>query len=268
MIRRATAAPGVPGRRSFVVMGLLWTLWIALPTPVTGQLSVQPVIVEMRAGNGAANASLLVRNEGSEPLALQAYATDFDQPEEGGHTFLPAGEHPRSCKARLQFFPESFEVAAGGSQEVRVTMAPGSSTCWSVVFLQTVPGRESGINIAQRIGVKVYGVEPGAATEGELRSVSMEPNPAGAGMLLQLEFENLGEDPLRPEGELEVRTLDGNVVGVAPIPAFSVLPGRVRRADVLMELDLPPGEYLGIPILDFGGEYLAGGQTLFRIPGG
>jgi hypothetical protein len=81
----------------------------------------------------------------------------------------------------------------------------------------------------------------------------------------EVEFENTGEGPLRPEGEIELRTVGGEVVGVLDVPAFSVLPGRIRRASVPVELDLTPGEYLAIPILDFGGDYLAGGQARFSV---
>lgn len=256
-----------PPRAAFLALPLL-VLASAGQGRLAAQISVQPVIVELRVAGASAATSFLVRNEATESLAMQVYASDFDQPVEGGHTFLPAGQHARSCAGRVQFFPESFELPARGAQEVRLSMAPGPATCWSLVFVQTVPGGGDAIAVAQRIGVKVYGVDPAAAPAGELRAVAVEPDPEAPGMRLRLDFENQGEDPLRPEGELEVRSMDGDVLGVAPIPAFSVLPGRVRRTLVPLDLQLPPGEYLAIPILDFGAEYLAGGQAVFRVPEG
>lgn len=269
LLRRRAAAPRRSGRRGTAFLAFPLLLLAAPATEeLAAQISVQPVIVEMRVAGAAAATSFLVRNEATEPLALQVYASDFDQPLEGGHTFLASGQHPRSCADRVQYFPESFTLPAGGAQEVRLSMAPGAATCWSLVFVQTVPDASAAIAVAQRIGVKVYGVDPAAAPAGEIRAVALDPDPETRGMLLRLDFENQGEDPLRPEGELEIRGMDGNVLGVAPIPAFSVLPGHVRRTVVALELDLPPGEYLAIPILDFGAEYLAGGQAVFRVPGG
>jgi len=77
---------------------------------------------------------------------------------------------------------------------------------------------------------------------------------------------NLGEWPLRPRGVVEIRDATGRPVTERPIDAFSVLPDREREISVAVAgTDLPPGRYLAVPILDWGGEYLAGTQIDFRV---
>lgn len=266
---RNAAAHGIPGSRSFrflVTVLIALAAALAAPRSVQAQLSAQPVILELRTPAGSSTTSSFgVRNEGDETIQLDLYAVDFDQPTEGGHTFADLGSHAHSCAGRLSFYPSNVALEPGEVTEVEIRMAPAETTCWSIVFAQTAGRASSGIRIAQRIGVKVYGVSTGSAPAGEIADVRVDRDPASGVYVAHVNFENVGEGPVRPEGELEIRTLTGDVVGVVDVVAFSVLPGRIRRASVPVDVVLPPGEYLAIPILDFGGEYLAGGQTQFRV---
>ncbi len=263
-MRVGAAAPGTTGGRWRVIGALLALALLsgALPDAVAAQFSVQPVIVELVTGDTTATAVLQVRNEADGPLQLRFYAADFDQPEEGGHVFLEPGSHPRSCVDRLQLYPDGATLEAGEVQEIRVLMEPVDSTCWSMVFVESGGRAETGLSIAQRIGVKVYGVNGRAVPAGEIRSVRVAGD---AGRTVVIEFANLGRGPLRPEGEIEIRTLEGGVAGVVPVPPFSVLPTRVRETRVELDMELEPGTYVLVPILDFGGEYLAGGQAILEV---
>lgn len=234
-----------------------------LPTGVAAQFSVQPVIVELAAVDTTASAVLEVRNEGAGPLQLRFYAADFEEPEAGGHIFFEPGTHPRSCAERLRIYPDGATLAADETGEIRILMEPVDATCWSVVFVESAARAEAGLSIAQRIGVKVYGLPAGTVAEGEIRAVEVETDSTRA---VAIDFANPGNRPARPEGEIEVQTLDGEVVAVVPVPAFSVLPHRVRRTRVALDVELAPGTYVLVPILDFGGDYLAGGQAVVEVP--
>lgn len=263
--RRARAtAPGHSRGRRRASVGVVVACALALPMGAAAQFSVQPVIVEMETGDSTAATVLMVRNESDAPLQLRFYAADFDQPEEGGHVFMAPGTHPQSCVDHLQFYPDGATLEPGETQEVRVLMEPVDSTCWSMVFVESGARSGSGLRIAQRIGVKVYGVNGRDVPEGEIRSVGVVADSTGRSVVIG--FANLGAGPIRPEGEIEVRTLEGTVVDVIPVPAFSVLPGRVRQTQIPLELELEPGTYVLVPILDFGGDYLAGGQAVLEVP--
>jgi hypothetical protein len=242
--------------------------WLLLAgvMPVSGQFSVQPVIVELRTGADGAATVITVRNETASPLQLQVYGSDFDQPEDGSHVFMDLGEHARSCANRLEIHPDHLVVGPHGTGEVRVGMDPGDSTCWSLVFVQGVGREGQGIRVAQRIGVKVYGVSAATAPDGEVSGVRVEVDTNGS-RHVEVAFANTGEAPVRPDGELEIRSETGEVVSTLPIPPFSVLPGRTIQTRIPLAVELPPGVYLLIPILDFGGAYLAAGQALLEIEG-
>jgi len=237
-------------------------LWAALPAGAAAQFSVQPVIVEMVTGDSTASAVLQVRNESDGPLQLRYYAADFDQAEDGGHTFSAPGTNPHSCGKRMRVFPDGATLAAGEVGQVRVLMEAVDSTCWSMVFVETGARAKTGISIAQRIGVKVYGEPAVLPANGEVRAVQVV---AGTPPVAVIQFANEGGKPLRPDGEIEIRTEDGTVVGTVPVKPFSVLPGRLRTERVKLTLHLAPGGYLAIPILDFGADYLAGGQASFEV---
>jgi hypothetical protein len=234
--------------------------------PAMAQFSAQPAIIELRAVDDAASTVITVRNESTAPMQLQVYGGDFDQPEDGSHVFLGLGEHERSCAGRIEILPEHLTVEPHGSGEVRVRMEPGAETCWSLVFIEGLARGGAGIQVSQRIGVKVYGVGPGARADGEVSQVRIDTAADGS-RHVDVAFANTGTAPVRAEGELEIRSETGAVMTTLPIPPFSVLPGRTIRTRIPLAVELPAGVYLLIPILDFGGDYLAAGQALLEIDG-
>lgn len=255
------AVPGGIRGRSVVLAAVMA---LALGAPAAAQFSAQPVILELRTEVTPSVAVFHVRNESNDPLQLRVYASDYDQPAGGGTVFLDLGTHERTCADRIEVFPDNLLLPPRAAGEVRIRMAPGDSTCWSLVFAQSVTRSADGIQIAQRIGVRVYGVAPGARTEGEVRHVAVATETDGS-RAIDIEFGNTGTAPLRPSGEVEVRTEGGKVVAVVPVAPFSVLPGRAGRTRIPLDAGLSPGSYLLIPILDFGGDYLAGGQARLEV---
>ena len=268
VLRREWTAPGTPGGRLRAFGRWVTALLFVLVAPATGtaQFSVQPVIMEMATGDTTATSVVYVRNESDAPIQVRFYAADFNQNRAGEHQFMEPGANPRSCVEHLQFYPDGGTLGPGEIQEVRVLMEPLDSTCWSMLFVESGGRSASGLSIAQRIGVKVYGVSTREVPEGEIRSVRVEE--ADSARSVVVEFANLGGGPLRPEGEIEIRTLDGDVVEVILVRPFSVLPERTRETRIPLDgVDLAPGTYVVVPILDFGGEYLAGGQAVLEVPG-
>lgn len=262
---RVAAAPEMLRGRSTMLGGVLLAL-VSGPVAAAAQISAQPVILELRTADSTAVTSFAVRNESDREMQIRVYAADFDQTEEGGHTFLEAGVHPQSCADRLRLSPGAMTLPGREAGEVRVWLEAGDSTCWSLVFVESQSSDGGGIRIAQRIGVKVYGVSRRAVPAGEISSVTVVGG-GEASRQVRIVFRNTGEGPIRPEGEVEVRTREGDIVAVVPVQPFSVLPGRSRVTSVPLEATLDPGSYLVIPILDFGADYLAGGQARLEVGG-
>lgn len=259
--REAAAACRSLVRLAAVALALL------LPATARAQFSAQPVILNMAPADSAATATVSVRNDGTREQQFRFHTADFDQTDDGDHSFLPLGEHAATCKGRVRVFPDGATLRPGERQEVRVHMEPGAKICWGVLFVETVSRDPSagGINISQQIAVKVYGIPPRSAVEGEITGVTA--TPAAGALKVALDFRNSGGGPVRPAGTLEIRTLTGEVVKSIQVEAFSVLPGRTRR--VVLEVpsaSLGRGRYVAVPILDFGADYLAGGQAAFQVP--
>lgn len=230
--------------------------------PVAAQFSAQPVILPLSAAAAPVAGSVNLRNDGKDELQFRIYAMDFDQDAAGEHSFHELGARPQSCASRMKVSPSTSVLRPGERQDVRVEMAPGASTCWSVVMLETLRPSESGSVVGQRIAVKVYGTPPDASLDAEISSVVAAAKADS--VEVSIEMKNLGAAPIRPEGKVEVRTGAGAVVSTTSMAAVSILPGYARR--LVINVPRPAaGTYLVVPILDFGGDFLAGGQTQLQI---
>lgn len=231
--------------------------------PAEAQFSASPAMVWVD-GPATATARVTVRNEGQESAQFRVYTADFDQSAGGDNQFFDAGTQAGSCGDRLTVSPDVTVLEPGQTQDLRLDVAGAESPCWAVVFIQGSGVAETGIRVTQRIGVKVFvGDRSPAALGGEIESVAAAP--AADGVEVVFEFRNASATAIRPAGRLELRSLAGDPVAQLEIDPFSVLPGRTRRIEALVPATLPEGRYVAVPVIDFGGEYLAGGQSIFQI---
>ena len=263
-IVRSNSRPG----RTRVASGLVACFAFLVPTIGQAQFSVSPLIVTLpRDAEGGASVGLLsIRNEGEESLEFRLQIVDFDQSSEGGHSYLQSGTHPNSCGEDVRITPDALAVAAGQSQQVRFEIpgGPQDESCWFMVFVESPSTSAAGVVINQRIGVKVFGIGDSTTPGGEFHSGSVVEEDGVRSV--SLEYENPGNAPAWPSGTVEVRDFRGTVVASSDVRAFTVLPGSKRQLKVDLSGELDPGRYLAVPMLDFGGEYLAGTQIPFRVP--
>lgn len=234
---------------------------IVHPARAGAQLSVRPVAVTLDPTRGLE--TVTVRNEGDEPIVVRIHAGDWEQAEDGRHRFLALGDHPASCAGRLVVEPDRLILDPGREAAARLELRPGPTACWSVVFFENRPAAAGHARAIRRVAVQVHGVPDGAEPEGRVTAVRVD---VAAG-LARLVFENSGPVHVRPRGRLEVRSLDGEIVGAVPIDPFGVLPGHARQLAVPLPDGLPAGTLLVLPILDFGADHLAGGRALFEHGG-
>ena len=243
---------------------LLLTSVTTLPVAARAQFSAQPVILGLAPKDSADIGVVSVRNEGRETLQFRFRMGDFDQTPSGDHVFQPFGQNANSCKGRASVYPDQATLLAGEVQQIRVIMQPAPATCWGVLFVEQRAKNTTGIMIGQQIAVKVYGTRTELALKGEVTRVAVSRDSAGA--RVSFDFKNSGEGPLRPSGTIEIRTLTGDVVATEAVDAYSVLPAHSRTVTVGIGTKLKPGRYVAVPIMDFGADYLAGGQASLTIP--
>ena len=245
--------------------GLAGLLVLVSAAPAQAQFSVSPVIVQIPATE-VDPVQLEVRNEGENSLQFRAYTLDFDMSNTGEHTYWEPGSRAESCRERLRIAPDAFTVPAGQTGTVAVSLAPGPTdhTCWSMVLIETSGSSEGSIMVNQRIGVKLYGLSGEWDVSGEVVNGSVTRDSER--LAVRFTVRNAGAWPLRPDGVVEIRDVQGTLVASSPIEAFSVLPERERTVHVAVnDVDLDPGRYLAVPILDFGADFLSGTQIDFRV---
>lgn len=256
------AAPGIPGGRVGLLLEAV-TMLILSASGLSAQFAVYPVLVTMNVTDQVGTQTLTVENQGDEPLELAVYLSDYDRTDAGDHRYVPFGEHPGTCEGRLEVFPDQLALEAGEKGEVRLRMQPGPGTCWAMIFVEKRTLTPSGITMAQRIGVKLVAESAEATREGRVLAMAADTTAQPAALVA---FENQGTGQLDVTGEIEVRDLSGEVVGVVKMEPFSVLPGHQRRVRVPLDsVDLAPGRYILVAVLDFGAEYLAGGQAMIEV---
>lgn len=248
------------GSRLGVTMAALALLYAT--TPLSAQFAVYPATIEL-AHDGISTEIVTVENQGDAALEARVYLSDYERGPSGLHEYLLFGAHERTCSDRLAASPASLSLAAGETGQVSVRVLPGAEACWGIVFVEMRSKLASGLTVVRRIGVQVVAEPEGLAREGEVVAVAADSTAEPA---LLVAFENQGRGLVYARGEIEVRDLSGEIVEVVPVERFQVLPGRQRHVRISLDsAALEPGRYLAIPILDFGGAYLAGGQALVEV---
>lgn len=254
--------------RTRIAFGLLACVACAAPSSGRAQYSVSPVILTLpRNVDGNASVGLLsIRNESEGSLEFRLQSVDFDQSPEGEHSYLPSGSHPNSCGDDVRITPDALSVEVGQSQQVRFEIpgGPRDESCWFMIFVESPATSESGVVINQRIGVKVFGIGESTSPGGEFHAGSIVEEDGNRSVAL--EYANPGGAPAWPVGSVDVRDFRGTVVASSAVRPFTVLPGSKRHLAVELPDDLAPGQYLAVPMFDYGGEYLAGTQIPFRVP--
>jgi len=256
-------------------LGLALALIVALfgLCPQALEVSQLEFDLEVPPG-GTATYSFVVGNNEEIVDDIRIYLIDWDRDLEGNHRFYEPGTLPRSNTAWITVSPSHFSLQPGERREVRFTIkvpADAEGTYWGMIMVEGRPrpqeGEEGMVMAVPRFGIKVYETPRGTAHR-DGRITHMERlglNP----LTVLVEFENTGNAHLRVDGWVEIRDTWGETVRSLKIGRFPLLPGAKRRVRAI-DTDgdgepLPPGDYLALAVLDFGGPYLIAGQIPFKV---
>ncbi|MGH7674997.1 MAG: hypothetical protein ACREMV_06975 [Gemmatimonadales bacterium] len=256
---------------AFVLAGL----W---PAAGAGQLAVDRLELFLEPGAAQQVASFEVTNEGDHTIEATVYLQDWERRVNGEQVFSASGSLAQSCGQYLKVFPLSLRLESGGRQAVRVALEGAvslRSACWSVVFVETAPeAPRAGRQIAYvlRLGVKVYVLPQGLASDGEVDTLlvrarpprgAVRPDPGAREFVVS--FTNSGGQPLWARGRVEIRRLDNSVAASVEVPEFPVLPGARRESTVDVPV-LGPGRYVALALIDYGGAEIAAAQIELELP--
>lgn len=244
--------------------------------PVRAQFEVDQLDMTLRPALDATGGIFTVRNNSDQARTVQLALADWDRAEDGGNRFLAPGTVEGTCHPQLEIFPTVAQLGPGESQAVRVTYTGPvpDRLCWSAVEVTAAPlpaEQRAGVQLVVSIVhmIKVY-VEP-AAGRADIAIDDLDIVPAGTGhgaappgsdvMVL---VSSRGQLQAVVTGTVEIRDLDDRVVHRARLDDMYILPGARRRATTPLPT-LPPGRYVVLVLLDYGGPDIVAGQLDLEI---
>lgn len=271
----------VSGNAGRVLVGALRRCRVLLPAAVLSlpgaagaQLAVNRVEIVMSTRDRVTHDAVIgVRNEGQRAVQAVVRLEDWDRALDGANQWYDYGSRDGAgaCGPALSLFPQALRLDPGASQSIRVLLdsarAPRGE-CWAAAVVETVqPGEQAGQRVAYvlRTAVKIYVQPPGLRAEGEIADFRMVPDDAGrdAPARVELAFANTGTRHVVAEGVLEVRRPDNALVARVPLPNVYALPGARHAVRVPLP-DLPPGRYVLLATLDYGGVDIAAAMLEHR----
>jgi len=256
---------------------------VALPA-----ILVDPMLawVELDAGGSHAG-SFKVRNLGEREVTLNVALFDFMLGENGEFTTLiPGTLGERSLAEHILYRPERMTLEAGESRTVNYSFTlPPESTGprWATLIvtpespeeMEMEPEDEEGLGFIARLKV-AYAVpvilrspsRPTPAGQVVGMEVNRETEEDGSQRLtVETEFHNLAEDVARCRVYFEIRDPEGATLARHEVEHDRVvLPGTLRVfSHTFTGLEMPPGDYVILGVVDFGGQHLTAGQYLATV---
>lgn len=248
--------------------------------------NISPLLVELDAKPGVTySGSLMLAGNESRKESVRVYFEDWDKTPDGEDNSLMPGSIDRSCAGWMSVSPSQADIPAGGSIELKFTIAVpenAKGSYWTFIMAEEnkkpdAPKQNSDdmqfmIQSVFRFAVRILvNISDGAETKGEITDLKIfKPetqdklkhyNFAG-----RISFKNTGNYLLKPQGYMEIRDSDGETLTRSEIqPKSYVIPGRERYLEVPLETKLPAGDYIAIAALDYGGNEIVAGETPFTV---
>lgn len=230
-------------------------------TPAKLELSVPP-------GTSGFNIPITIRNSSGGTVHILSSMSDFGVTRSGDYKFERAGTRPYSLLRWASINPREFDLPADSTQQVRLTLSVPKSSALNgeyagVLFFQTRPVRRSQtVAVSVRIATKIYATIPGTVKLDGAISKMTTANGSG-GRVYRVLFVNRGNAHVYCSGQLLVQK--GNqVLERIAMPRDMLVE---RGGDRLIEVSgnrLPPGKYLAVAMIDYGGKTMTGGEISFE----
>lgn len=242
---------------------------ISAGTPQGLGLDVTPAKLELSIPPGTHdyNIPITIRNSSGGTVHVVSSMSDFGVTPNGNYAFERAGTRPYSLLRWATINPREFDLSPDTTEQVRLTLSVPKSSSLSgeyagVIFFQTRPVRRSRtVAVSVRIATKIYATIPGTVKlDGAISKMTSTPGPGGR--MYRVLFVNRGNVHVYCSGQLLVQK-GGQVVERLAMPRDMLVE---RGGDRLIEVSgkrLPPGKYLAVAMIDYGGKTMTGGEISF-----
>jgi hypothetical protein len=237
--------------------------------PADLSLNVSPAKMELSMAPGTTyNIPVTVQNPTNAPTHIQAILVDFMLTQNGDYRFGQTGSDRYSLMRWASINPREFDLPAGSTQQVRLTLSVPKSSELSgeyagIAFFQTRPVRRAGaVALSARIGSKFYLTIPGTVKlDGAIAKMSVGRGPFGE--VYRVLYKNLGNAHQYLNGQIQIRK-GGNVVQSIPMEHDMLVErGGTRLIEVNGNASLPAGKYEIIAVIDYGGKTQTGGEIVY-----
>jgi hypothetical protein len=215
------------------------------------------------------NVPVTVANTTEQSVHILASLSDFSLSQSGNYEFEKIGTSEYSLLRWASIRPREFDIPAGTSQQVQLTIAIPSDDKLSgeyagVVFFQTRPERHGGgVAFSARVASKFYITIPNTvAVNGAITKMTSAKAPGR--QVYRVLFKNVGNTHEYLRGQVTVQK-GGTVLYQVPMPDNMLVErGGVRMIE-LAGKPLEPGTYQAIATIDYGGKTETGGEINFDV---
>ncbi len=265
-----------------VIAVLLW----ASSFFVYGQIGISTLSVDVNLPPGGSfSGAFEVINSSEQPRDFTIELKDYDRNIEGGLVLLNPGTHPRSLAKFLSFTPAQFTIAPQQKQVITFKIEIPTTERgphWAALAV-TSPAPSSGaqppppppgqqpsipvtIGTAEQFIVKIRHTDPtNAVNRGRIVSVQALLPERDKPLRIVVEYENTGTTFQIAKTQVRIVNAKGEIVVQKKAQDMALLPGGKQRLEIPVTEKLPSGTYLGLVIIDFGGDFLVAGQVRFQL---
>lgn len=230
----------------------------------------------------AVSKAITVSHSGKRPMSLAVSVKDYCYNDEGRKEESEPGSMPEGLGQWISVSPLKFDLQPGESRPVTFTVnlpPDASGSHWSMIYItQTNKPKptklkkgESGLEIFTffRSAVRVRQYDPSIKEKaGHISDMNVELNTKTAPLVVSVTFENDTKNILRCRGHVQILDENGEMITELLLHkggAFAGYPYRPRVVRAIMKDKLPPGTYIALTTIDFGGEDLVAGELEFDV---
>lgn len=192
-----------------------------------------------------------IRNVGDVEAELRTYATNALNPVNGGFSAGTEADVPLGATRWLDYHAHDLKLDPGQVREIDFAIAVPAGTppgeYVSALVVQTAaPQPIIGTDAFEQIIRSTVSVEITVPGEMTYEFMLGKPvfSPAGEQWAIDVPIANTGTARVRPEGQFDVATSDGEVVATSKIEMGSVYGGNFTSVRTMLPGQLPLGDYL------------------------
>ena len=228
--------------------------------------------------------TMKAENMGEEPISIKISTKDFIKGLHGEEKQVETGTVKRGCARWIRISPQKLDLAPHEIRVINFSMTvpmDGRGTYWGNILVsqvskptlsKTIKKGETSFQIfaLQDMLIRVLENVPGTEQKkGVITDVSVKDQKAGGMTTIEVIFENQGNSLLKCNGQIQVRDENGETVKTIPLEyghaPFTVYPDGRRIVYGHIKEKLPPGDYILLTIIDYGGEDLVAGEMEWSV---